>query len=139
MPPRLHAIFHRHIPGDEALFRLKQARFAAADVLPEPCPATPDELSRVLAYHPLPGRPISVHLPRSIGLLDERGHDAVCAFAQRFADEASVLVVHDQPEVVSRFDDYVAAVRRLDGRLQKLGRGPNLHIEYAAGLPTEAF
>src|SRR5262249_25433279 len=49
------------------------------------------------------------------------------------------LVVHDQPETASRFDDYVAAVRDLDARLRELGPGPTVHIEYAAGVPTEAF
>jgi hypothetical protein len=87
----------------------------------------------------LADQPISIHLPRDIRLLEPRSRDTVCAFASRFAGEAAGMVVHDQPEIVSRFDDYVAAVKDLDNRLQKQGPGPLLFIEYAAGIPTEAF
>src|SRR5262249_38901784 len=77
--------------------------------------------------------------PRNIRLLEAKGRDAVCAFAARFAREAAGLVVHDQLETASRFDDYVAAVRDLDARLRGLGPGPTVHIEDAAGGPAEAF
>ena len=139
MPPRLHAIFHRQVPGDEALLRLAQARLAAAGVLPEFYPNTPDELGRDLAFHPLPGQPFRVHLPRDARLLEEKGRDLVCAFAGRFRDQLAGLLVHDQPELASRFDDYAAAVRALDAGLRRQGPGPAVHIEYAAGVPAEAF
>src|SRR4051794_19043329 len=105
MPPRLHAIFHRQVEGDEALLALARDRFGAAGLLPEFYPGTPDELAREMAYPPLPGRPASVHLPRDIRLLDRQSHERVLAFAGRFGREAAGLVVHDQYEVVSRFDD----------------------------------
>src|ERR1700733_4721144 len=139
MPPRLHAIFFRQVPGDEALLRLAQTRFRAAGVLPEFYPATPDDLARELPYRPFEDRPTSIHLPRDIRVLDRKSHDAVRAFAGRFAREAAGMVVHDQPEVASRFDDYVASVRELDARLRKQGPGPMLFIEYAAGISPEAF
>lgn len=139
MPPRLHAIFHRQVPGDEALLRLAMARFAAAGVLPEFYPNSPHELAREMDFHPSPSEPMRVHLPRHVDLLSDKGKDLVCAFAQRFARQASGILVHDQPEIASRFDDYVTALRDLDRRLQQLGPGPVLHIEYAVGLPTEAF
>ena len=137
--PALHAIFFRQVPGDAALLRLAQTRFRAAGVLPEFYPATPDDCARNCPYRPFEDRPISIHLPRDIRVLERKSHDAVCAFASRFAGEAAGMVVHDQPEVASRFDDYVAGVRELDARLRKQGPGPMLFIEYAAGIPTEAF
>src|SRR5262249_15530763 len=127
------------VQGDEALLRLAQARFAAFGLLPEFYPGTPDELGRELPFHPLPGQPISVHLPRNIRMLEAKGRDAVCAFAARFARELSWLVVPDQRERAARFDDYVAAGRDLDAKLRGLTPGPTVHIEYAAGVPTEAF
>jgi hypothetical protein len=132
-------MFFRQIAGDEALLRLAQARFRAAGVLPELYPGSPAELAAELPFRPFDDRPISIHLPRGIRLLDARGRDDVCAFAARFAAEAAGMVVHDQPETASRFDDYVAAVRELDTRLQQQGPGPTAFIEYAAGIPTEAF
>ncbi|MGL4555335.1 MAG: hypothetical protein ACRC33_29560, partial [Gemmataceae bacterium] len=65
MPPRLHAIFHRLIRGDEALLRLAQARFAAAGLLPEFNPGSADEMERLLAFRPSP-EPFAIHLPRSL-------------------------------------------------------------------------
>jgi hypothetical protein len=113
--------------------------FAAAGVGPEFYPDSPDQLARELTFHPLPGEPFRVHLPRDIRLLEEKGRDRVCAFAERFREQPAGLLVHDQPELASRFDDYVAAVRALDARLRRLGPGPVVHIEYAAGVPPEAF
>lgn len=139
MPPRVYAIFHRLVSGDEALFRLAQARFAAARLLPEYNPGRPDDLARDLAFHPRPELPASVHLPRGIRLSEPAGRDKVVAFASRFADRMATMVVHDQHETASRFDDYVAAVRDLNARLEALGPGPVLFIEYAAGIPAEAF
>jgi hypothetical protein len=139
MPPRLHAIFHRQVPGDEALLRLAQTRFRAAGLGAEFYPGSPDELAEHLPYRPLDDQPISVHLPRNLRVLDDACHDTICAFARRFPRDAIGLVVHDQPETASRFDDYVAAVRRLDARLRQQGPGPMLFVEYAAGIPAEAF
>jgi hypothetical protein len=139
MSPHIHAIFFRQIAGDEALLRLAQTRFRQAGVLPEFYPASPDELTRELPFRPFADRPISIHLPRDIRLLEPRSADTVCAFAARFAREAAGMVVHDQAETASRFEAYVVAVREIDSRLQQQGPGPMLFIEYAAGIPTEAF
>jgi hypothetical protein len=139
MPPRLHAIFHRQVPGDEALLRLAQTRCRAAGLGAEFYPDSPDDLARELPFRTLDEQPVSVHLPRNLRILDETSHDTICAFGRRFAADAAGLVVHDQPETASRFDDYSAAVRRLDARLREQGAGPTVFIEYAAGIPVEAF
>src|SRR5262245_33193175 len=139
MPARVHAIFEpRHVPGDEAQFRLAQERFAAAGLGAEFYPHDPDELARQLAFRPGPG-PITIHLPRNINLGQPKPRDLVAAFAEQFARDAYGLVVHDHPDVVSRFDDYVAAVQEVNAELCRLGAGPMLFIEYAAGIPVEAF
>jgi hypothetical protein len=137
--PRIHAIFHRQIRGDRALLQLFQTRFSDANLGAEYYPTTPDELAAELPYRPDEDAPVTVHLPRNLQLLDSRCHDAIAEFAARFPQEASGLVVHDQPEMASRFDDYAAAARALDARLRRQGPGPLVFIEYAAGLSTEAF
>jgi hypothetical protein len=138
MTPRLHAIFHRLIRGDEALLRLAQARFAAAGLRPEFNPGSADEMERLLAFRPSP-EPFVIHLPRSLKLTEAKGRDRVLEFAARFTGHASGMVVHDEPAIESRFDDYVAIVRDLNTRLEVQGEGPMLYIEYAVGLPCEAF
>lgn len=139
MPPRLSALFHRQIEGDDALYRLAQARFAQGNLLPEFNPHSPDNLEREWQFHPLPDQPACVHLPRGLQLLTSKGQDTICAFMERFGKRANVMVVHDQWEIESRKAEYVAAVRQLDDRLRKLGAGPTLYIEYAVGLPPSTF
>jgi hypothetical protein len=137
--PRLHAIFHRQIRGDLALLQLAQVRFQEAGLGAEFYPTSPEELAGELAYRPDPSAAITIHLPRHLQVFDRRSHDIICEFAARFGQDASGLVVHDQPEMASRFDEYVAAARELDARLERQGAGPLLFIEYAAGLATEVF
>jgi hypothetical protein len=138
--PRLHAIFHRQIRGDVALLELAQARFRDAGLGAEFYPSNPDELAGELRYRPDPSAPITIHLPRHLKVLEGRkSHDIICEFAARFPRDGYGMIVHDQPEMASRFDEYVAAARSLDSRLVEQGPGPLLFIEYAAGLPTEAF
>jgi hypothetical protein len=131
-------MFHRQIGGDHALFQLAQARFRAAGLGAEFYPGSPNELADSQRYRPL-DTPYSVHLPRHVRVLEPAAHDAIGAFAARFPHDAYGLVVHDQPEVASHFDDYAAAVRAVDARLRRQGPGPWLFIEYAAGLDTSVF
>lgn len=138
MTPRLHAIFHRLIRGDEALLRLARARFAAANLLPEFNPGSADEMEHLLAFRPSP-EPFAIHLPRSLKLTEAKGRDRVLEFAARFAGHAHGMVVHDEQAMEARFDTYVAAVRDLNTRLEAQGDGPMLYIEYAVGLPVGAF
>jgi hypothetical protein len=136
--PRQFAILHRQISGDEALLRLAQQRFADAGLGAEVYPSSPEELRWMLELLPAIAPSYAVHLPRDVSLLERTGHDRVCGFAAA-ARQAAVLVVHDQWEVASRFHEYAAAVRALDARLQELGPGPVVAIEYAVGLDPELF
>ncbi len=137
--PRLHAIFTRQIDGDQALLRLAQQRFRLAGLGAELYPASPDELAVELRFAPRPEMPVTVHVPRHLRLLNAASHDQIAAFAACHPPRVYGLIAHDQPEVATRFDDYVAAVRRLDQRLQAQGPGPWLFLEYAAGLEIECF
>ncbi|MGL4553911.1 MAG: hypothetical protein ACRC33_22355, partial [Gemmataceae bacterium] len=72
-------------------------------------------------------------------LTDPAGRARVLGFAARFAGHATAMVVHDELQMHTRPDDYVAAVRGLNARLEAQGDGPTLYIEYAVGLPVAAF
>ncbi len=138
--PLLHAIFHRQVEGDESLLRLARERFRAADLGPEFYPASPAALERLMAFHPGQASGTStVHLPRHLDLLDRRSLDDIVAFARRCGPGVRGLVVHDQPEVEGRFEDYVRQVRALDRLLEDAGPGPLVFIEYACGLEVARF
>ncbi len=136
--PRLHAIFHRQVSGDHALLRLAQRRFRAAGLGAEFYPPSPDGLREELPFCPTEPEGYTVHLPRDVRVLDPRGRDRVAAFASAFP-RAYGLIVHDQPEVETHFDEYLAAVRDLDARLRADGPGPWLFVEYAAGIEPRRF
>lgn len=138
--PLFHAIFHRQIRGDESLLRLAQERFRAADLGPEFYPASPEELDRVMRFHPgQPSGTSTVHLPRHLNLLDQRSLEEIVAFARRCGPGVLGMVVHDQPEVEGHFGDYVRQVRALDELLKQAGPGPLVLIEYACGLEVPRF
>jgi hypothetical protein len=119
--PNLKAIFHRQVTGDHALLGLAQSRFREAGLAPEYYPGFPEELGSELRFHPSDPDGYTVHLPRDLRILDGRSHDRICAFAAAADDRVIGFVVHDQPEVVSQFADYVAAARSLDGRFRREG------------------
>jgi hypothetical protein len=137
--PSLKAIFHRQIDGDHALLQLAQSRFQQACLAPEYYPGSPEELRSELRFHPSDSDQYTVHLPRDVRILDRHGHDRICAFAAAADRRIIGFVVHDQPEVASRFSDYVAAARQLDDRLRRDGLKGLVFIEYAAGLEPGTF
>ncbi len=137
--PRQQAIFHRQIRGDHALLALAQCRFHEAGLGAEYYPDSPEELRDTLRFQPSNSDRYTVHLPRDIRVLDARGRDQICAFAATADVRAAGLVVHDQTEAASRFEDYVAAGRQLDAQLRKQGTGPLVLIEYATGLELATF
>ena len=138
--PLLHAMFHRQIEGDESLLRLAQERFRAADLGPEFYPQSPTALERAMTFHPEQTSGTStVHLPRHLDLFDRQSLDEIVAFARRCGPGVRGLIVHDQPEVAGRFGDYVRQVRALDERLEDVGPGPLVFIEYACGLEVARF
>lgn len=138
--PLLHAMFHRQVAGDESLLRLAQERFHAADLGPEFYPGSPTELLHLMSFHPGQSSGTStVHLPRHLNLLDPRSLDEIIAFARSCGPGVRGMIVHDQPDVEGRFEDYVRQVRVLNERLEEGGLGPLVFIEYAVGLEVPKF
>ena len=118
--PLLHAMFHRQVAGDESLLRLAQERFHAADLGPEFYPENPAALVHSMSFHPGQSSGTStVHLPRHLNLFDPRSLDEIVAFARSCGPGVRGMIVHDQPDVASRFEDYVRQVRVLDKRLEE--------------------
>src|SRR5271166_1365370 len=133
--PLLHAMFHRQVAGDESLLRLAQERFHAADLGPEFYPENPAALVRMMSFHPGQSSGTStVHLPRHLDLFDPRSLDEIVAFARCCGPGVRGMIVHDQPDVAERFEEYVRQVCILDERLEERGPGPLVFIEYACGL-----
>lgn len=137
--PRLQAIFQRQIPGGRTLLALAARRFAEAGLGAEIYPESPDDLRDTLPFLPSPSHGYTAHLPRNINLLDPDARARVCAFAAASGADAVGLVVHDQIEVATRFEEYVAAVRELEARLPREGGRPLVLIEYAAWLEPATF
>jgi hypothetical protein len=52
-------------------------------------------------------------------------------FALKFKDRIFGLVVHDQTEITTRLDDYVAALQEIESRSKKVQGSPYLFVEYA--------
>jgi starch synthase (maltosyl-transferring) len=137
-PPVL-GLFQKRIDGDDALLRLAALRFREAGLGAELYADTPGELDWLLSFGPFPGTPIVVHLQRGLDLLQEHGRKLIIDFAERYRGRISGLVVHDQKEISTNFDDYLKVLRQLEGRLKEIEKSPYLFVEYAAGLEPELF
>ena len=137
--PRVLALFQKRIEGDDALLHLANMRFREGGLGTEFYAETPMELDFLLRFKPTPETPAAVHLSRSIDLLDENDRMLIVDFAVRFKEQVFALVVHDQVEIATCFDDYCGALREMEARLQKIQGCPNLFVEYAVGLEPECF
>lgn len=137
-PPTL-GLFQKRVEGDDALLALAALRFRQAGLGTEFYADTPGELERLWGFRPTPEAYGTVHLNRRLNMLDEASRDLVVDFAGRFQGRILGLVMHDQPEMVSERDAYVCAAEALALRLEKIGNGPRLFVEYAAGLEPDRF
>ena len=136
----IHAIFQRQISGDSSLLRLAQERFRAAGLGPEFYPGSTAELRAEQKFHPRQSSQTStVHLPRDLGVFGRQSHNTILDFSAACGPSVRGMVLHDQPEVASRPDEYVRAVKSLDRSLRDQGTGPMLFIEYAWGLEIAEF
>src|SRR5208283_2647109 len=138
IPPIL-ALFQKRIDGDDALLQLASLRFKEAGLGPEFYAETPDELERLLSFKPATEAPATVHLPRWINLFDENSRALVLAFAEKFKNRIFGLIIHDQNEIASRFDNYLTLLHGLESVLRNVVGSPCLFIEYAAGLEPDLF
>jgi hypothetical protein len=133
------ALFQKRVEGDDALLDLAGMRFKEVGLGTEFYAETPMELEGLLRFKPTPESPAIVHLSRDINLFEEASHLLIKEFAGNFKDQVFGIVIHDQAEITTRFDDYLAVVRRLESRLRKVHVSPYLFIEYAVGLEPECF
>lgn len=137
--PAILALFQKRIEGDDALLDLAGLRFKEAGLGAEYYANTPEELAALLGFLKSFKGPSVVHLSRDINVLEEGSRAIISDFAVRFRGQISGMVVHDQPELASSPDDYIAAVRELGRRLKAIEGGPMLFIEYAVFLDPGVF
>ncbi len=137
--PRLLALFQKRVDGDDALLQLASLRFKQGGLGTEFYAETPEALKRLLPFKPTPETPAVIHLRRGINLLEEAGRNLIMDFAIRYKDQVFGLVVHDQWEIVTQFGDYLAALREVARRSEKIQGAPYIYIEYAVGLNLEVF
>ena len=103
-----------------ACFGWHRRRFHAADLGPEFYPENPAALVRTMSFHPGQSSGTStVHLPRHLNLFDPRSLDEIVAFARCCGPGVRGMIVHDQPDVAGRFEEYVRQVRVLNERLEE--------------------
>jgi hypothetical protein len=134
--PTRRGLFVRRFPGDDALLELARLRFAQTGLGAELYADGPDQLAHDLAFAPAEPAP-TVHLSRDLNLLGPGGRALVVDFAHRFAGRIWGMIVHDRPEMGTRPEELVAAMRELEGRLPP--DGPWVFLEYAAGLAPDRF
>ncbi len=137
--PPLLALFQKRIDGDDALLHLANLRFKETGLGTEFYAVTPVELDRLLKFKPKPETPAVAHLRRDINLFEEQGRNLVMDFATKFKDQIFGLVIHDQTEITTRFDEYLAALHEIESRSKKVPGSPYLFVEYAAGLEPDFF
>ncbi len=132
-------LFQKRIDGDDALLQLAGLRFKESGLGPEFYAESLNELDRLWGFKPSPEAPAAVHLPRWIDLFDEGCRRLVIDFAKNFNNRVFGLIIHDQNEVATRFDDYLAVLKSMEIQLQEIGESTCLFIEYAAGLEPDIF
>jgi hypothetical protein len=132
-------LFQKRIDGDDALLRLAALRFKEAGLGAEFYAESPEELTRLMGFGPTPESPAVVHLNRNMNILEESSLDSILDFAGIFKNRVFGLVIHDQMELVTRNDRYLAALKNIGSRLEKLPKSPLLFVEYAAGCDLDLF
>ena len=137
--PYAFALFQKRIEGDDSLLELARLRFREAGLSPELYAESIAEVEWLLKFMPDATTPLVVHLPRGISLFEKVDRKLVLDFARYLKGRAAGIVVHDQREIPSRFDEYAAVLREMDLRMGKSPGCPSLFIEYAAGLDPEIY
>ncbi len=137
--PRLLGLFQKRIDGDDALLNLARVRFNEMGLGAEFYAETTEELSHLLTFKPETECPSATHLRRGINLLKEEDLNLVIGFAEKFKGRVFGFVIHDQAEILTRFGEYLSALRRLESEYNKIQGSPYLFIEYAVGLAPSAF
>ncbi|MDA8083232.1 MAG: alpha-amylase family glycosyl hydrolase [Nitrospiraceae bacterium] len=138
--PAVLALFQKRIEGDDALLQLAALRFREAGLGTEYYAESPGELEWLLNFRPAPDTLAVVHLRRGLDLLDRPHRMQILDFAREFNGRLYGMVVHDQSEITTRPDEYLAALHDIGAGLKEMGESaPFLFIEYAVGLDPEAY
>jgi hypothetical protein len=137
--PGLLGLFQKRFEGDDALLALAGLRFRQAGLGTELYARTPEDLEWQWPYRPTPEGLATVHLDRNLNLLEERSHNLIEEFAARCRNRVFGMIVHDQRELQSQPEAYLAAVQRVAAALDKIEGAPRLYIEYAVGLEPAEF
>jgi len=137
--PRLLALFQKRIEGDDALLHLANLRFREAGLGAEFYAENPAELNWLLGFRPTPESAAVAHLSRELNILEETHRNLVLDFASAFGSQVFGLVIHDQPEAATQKEDYLAALRDIGTRLERIRNSPLLYVEYAVGLEPGLF
>jgi hypothetical protein len=132
-------LFERRIEGDDALMELARLRFRQVHMGAEMHAATPEQLESVMRFRPAADLPVMVHLPRHFSLLNEENRRQIGVIASSFAGRIYGMVIHDDPELVPRSDNFVRAAQAMQSRLAEIRACPLLFVEYAAGLEPRMF
>jgi hypothetical protein len=135
----LLALFQKRIEGDDALLHLASLRFREAGLGPEFYAETAAELNWLMGFRPTAESPVVVHLNRDVNVLSGIGRRLILDFASTFSGRLLGLVIHDQPEMATRQDQYAAALKEVGTKMERLPGNPLLFVEYAAGLEPELF
>lgn len=138
-PGYVHALFQRHVDGDDALLKLAGLRFAQMGAAAEVYANTPDQLECMLQFVPSHSSLPVVHLNREINVLHGPDRAVVREFADRFTGRIAGLVVHDKREMGTQTERLLAGMRELNARLCERPGGPLVFLEYAAGLDRGWF
>lgn len=137
--PRLMALFHKRIEGDDSLLALAKLQFEKRLMGTEMYAENPDEFNWLFGFKPNNNTPVVVHLPRWIDIEQDWGVQAVLDFARAFNNRVYGFVVHDSTTMADNFDRYIQIVRELDCRLNTIKNKPYFFIEYAAGIELQSF
>ncbi len=138
-PPNLFGLFQKRIPGDDALLWLARRRFDQAGLNPEIYAGDRSELRQALAFKPPHASEAVVHLPRSLNPLYQESVDRILEIAGTDPTQCQRFVLHDQWEAHSSIDSYVEALTALGDHLAEVSPSLTLYVEYAVGLPLDAF
>ena len=127
-----------HIPGDEALMRLAQARFTDAGLGAEFYTAHPEQVAEWVQYRPSGSRSM-LHLPREADVTNPDSHALIRSFAKTASGQFYGMNLHDSPRMAEYPAAAAAALRAMDAELARIPDCPLLFVEYACGLTPDEF
>jgi hypothetical protein len=137
--PLTLGLFDKRIEGDDSLMELARLRFRQTGLGAEMHAGTPERLEWVLRFRPAPEAPVFVHLPPDWNWAQAQNRGRIAEMMERFAGRVHGWVLHDHLDMAARPAEFLRAAGELETRLQKVGQGAMVFVEYAAGLEPAVF